>query len=126
MSAPLSEADGRPKIRVAVAEDQRMIRELLQRILARERDLEVVSQAATGMEAIALAKSERPDVLLLDIGLPDMGGAEVARAVRRAIPAIKLLALSVHAERSVVQEMLRAGADGYVVKGAGLDELVQA
>jgi two-component system NarL family response regulator len=113
-------------IRIALAEDQRLVRELLAALLAREPDFEVVGEAATGAEAIALVARLSPDVLVLDIGLPDLDGVEVARSLRKAQPAVKLLSLSVHAERRFVQQMLKAGADGYVVKTSAFDELVQA
>lgn len=113
-------------IRIAIAEDQRLVRELLSALLAREPDFEVVGEAGTGGEAIALAERLQPDVLVLDIGLPDIDGVAVARGLRKTLPALKLLALSVHAERLVVQQMLKAGADGYVVKTSALEELVQA
>lgn len=113
-------------IRIAIAEDQRLVRELLSMLLVREPDFQVVGEASNGAEALALAEREEPDVLVLDIGLPDMDGVEVARTLRRSLPALKLLALSIHAERHFVQQMLKAGADGYVVKTSALDELVQA
>jgi two-component system NarL family response regulator len=113
-------------IRIAIAEDQRMVRELLAALLARERDFQVVGQAASGREAIDMAGRLAPDVLLLDIGLPDLDGIDVARALRRGSSPVKLLALSIHAERHAVQQMLHAGADGYVVKTSALQELVQA
>ena len=68
-------------MRIAIAEDQRLIRELLAHVLAREADFEVVAQAASGKEAIALVRSAAPDVLVLDVGLPDMSGVDVARAL---------------------------------------------
>lgn len=102
------------------------MRELLSALLAREPDFQVVGEAASGREAVALTARLAPDVLLLDIGLPDVGGAEVARTLRKAGSPVKLLALSIHAERHAVQQMLSAGADGYVVKSSALQELVQA
>jgi DNA-binding NarL/FixJ family response regulator len=113
-------------IRLAIAEDQRMVRELLAALLAREGDFEVVGEAASGREAIELAGRLAPDVLVLDIGLPDLDGVEVARALRRGTPGIRLLTLSIHAERHFVRRMLNAGVDGYVVKSSALQELVQA
>jgi two-component system NarL family response regulator len=113
-------------IRLAIAEDQRMMRELLSTLLGREPDLEVVGQAASGREAIDMAGRLAPDVLVLDIGLPDLDGIGVARALRRRASPVKLLALSIHTERHAVQQMLHAGADGYVVKSSALQELVQA
>jgi two-component system NarL family response regulator len=113
-------------IRVAIAEDQRMVRELLATLLAREPDFQVVGEAASGREALELAERLSPDVLVLDIGLPDLDGVKVARTLRKKASPVKLLALSVHAERHFVRQMLDAGADGYVVKSSALRELVQA
>lgn len=113
-------------IRIAIAEDQRMLRELLSQLLVREPDFGVVGSAATGGEALALAAQLEPDVLVLDISLPDVDGIEVARNLKKTLPGLKLVALSIHTERPVVQQMLRAGADAYVVKSSALDELVQA
>ena len=103
-----------------------MMRELLSALLARESDFQVVGEAASGREAVALTARLAPDVLLLDIGLPDVDGAEVARILRKTGSPAKLLALSIHAERHAVQQMLSAGADGYVVKSSALQELVRA
>jgi two-component system NarL family response regulator len=113
-------------VRIAIAEDQRLVRELLAGLLMREADFEVVGQASTGREAIALAGSARPDILLLDVTLPDVEGMEVARAVRKAQPRLGIVVLSIHEEPDVVRRMLQAGADGYVVKSATVGELVQA
>lgn len=113
-------------IRIAVAEDQRLIRDLLVAVLSRESDFQVVGEASTGRETIALVQSAKPDVLVLDVALPDLDGIEVARSVRKAQPRLPILALSIHEESYFVREMLRAGADGYVVKSAAVGELVQA
>jgi DNA-binding NarL/FixJ family response regulator len=117
---------GTMSIRIAVAEDQRLIRELLVTVLARETDFEVVAEASTGRETIVLAESAHPDILILDIALPDIDGMEVARTVRKAQPKLSILALSIHEDSYSVREMLRAGADGYVVKSAAVAELVAA
>ncbi|HET7199093.1 MAG TPA: response regulator transcription factor, partial [Burkholderiales bacterium] len=90
-------------IRLAIAEDQRMVRELLAALLGREPDFQVVGEAASGREAIELTGRLSPDVLLLDIGLPDLDGVEVARALRKNAPGVKLLTLSIHAERHFVR-----------------------
>ena len=113
-------------IRIAVAEDQRLVRDLLVAVLSRESGFQVVAEASTGRETIALAESAHPDVLLLDVSLPDIDGMEVARTVRKTQPKLPILALSIHEDSYFVREMLRAGADGYVVKSAAMDELVQA
>ncbi len=103
-----------------------MVRELLSALLAHEADFQVVGEASSGREAIDVAGRLAPDVLVLDIGLPDLDGVEVARTLRKSAPAVKLLTLSIHAERQFVRRMLNAGVDGYVVKSSAVQELVQA
>jgi len=103
-----------------------MVREALGALLAREPDMVMVGEAQTGPGAIELAQAQRPDVLLLDIGLPEMDGVAVARALRERLPEVRVLALSVHHDPHYVREMLRAGAAGYVDKSSALVELVRA
>jgi two-component system NarL family response regulator len=113
-------------IKIAIAEDQRMVRDVLAALLAREPDMEVVGQASTGPEAIRVALAEHPDVLVLDIGLPELDGLEVTRILKTELPALKVLALSGHTGPQYVRGILRAGAVGYVGKASAFVELVQA
>ena len=113
-------------IGVAVVEDQRLMRELLTALLARESDISVTGEASSGAQAITMVRERQPDIVLLDIGLPDMTGVTVARVLRNVAKAVRLIALSVHSESRVVDGMLEAGAMGYVVKSAATDEVVQA
>ena len=103
-----------------------MVRELLAALLAREAGVAVVGEASNGREAIEVAQALRPDLLVLDVGLPELDGIEVARRLRKSQPELKLLALSIHSEKRFVRAMLRAGADGYLVKTSALTELVEA
>jgi two-component system NarL family response regulator len=103
-----------------------MVREMLVALLRRESDFSVDAEAANGREALALVAGRTLEVLVLDIGLPDMDGAEVARRAKKAAPNLKIVALSAHDTLFFVQQMLRAGVDGYVVKSAALADLVQA
>jgi two-component system NarL family response regulator len=113
-------------IAVAVVEDQRMMRELLAAVLTKEPGISVVGQAASGAQAIRMVRECAPNVVLLDVGLPDMSGIAVARVLRQAGDAVKLIALSVHSEPRVVDRMLRAGAMGYVLKSAATYEIIEA
>jgi DNA-binding NarL/FixJ family response regulator len=113
-------------IDVAIVEDQRMMRELLAAVLERQTDMRVVGEAGSGSQAITMTREHQPDILLLDIGLPDLSGIEVARLLHGEAQAVKLIALSIHAESRVVNGMLEAGAMGYVVKSAAAGEVVQA
>ena len=103
-----------------------MVRELLAALLAREPDVAVVGEAANGREAIDMAQKLRPDLLVLDVGLPEIDGIEVARRLRTSQPGLKLLALSIYGEERFVQAMLNAGANGYLLKTSAVTELVQA
>jgi two-component system NarL family response regulator len=113
-------------IAVAVVEDQRMMRELLAAVLTKEPGISVVGQAASGAQAIRMVRECAPNVVLLDVGLSDMSGIAVARVLRQAGDAVKLIALSVHSEPRVVDRMLRAGAMGYVLKSAATYEIIEA
>jgi two-component system NarL family response regulator len=113
-------------IGIVIAEDQRLVRELIATLLGREADMAVVGEASTGREALRAVDAARPDVLVLDIGLPELDGIEVARRLHREHPDLRIIALSVHTEPHVVREMLQAGAHAYLVKSAAPAELVQA
>ena len=113
------------KIRLMLVDDHRMFREALRIPLAAEADFEVVAEAGTGQELLAAIHSVMPDILVLDIALPDMTGIEVARRIHARYPAVLILALSGYTESMFVDEMRKAGARGYIVKSAGGDELIR-
>lgn len=113
-------------IRVMLVDDHRMVRESLQGALAEEPDLTVMAGAGSAAEALALLEHALPDVLVLDIALGDINGIEVARQVAKRYPEVRVLALSGYAERIFVEEMLKAGAFGYVVKSSGVAGLAAA
>jgi two-component system NarL family response regulator len=113
-------------IRVLIVEDQRIVRELLAAMLTGEPETAVVGEAYSGSEALELAARLHPDVVVLDISLPDMDGIAVMRALRRTQPEIRVIALSIHDERPYIEGMIDAGARGYVLKSAPIDELREA
>lgn len=113
-------------IQLIIADDHTIVREGLVSLLEDEPDLKVVGQAGTGREAVALARRHRPDIALLDITMPDMTGLEATRAITAELPEVKVLILTMHEEEAFFFEALRAGAAGYVLKGAGSDELLSA
>jgi two-component system NarL family response regulator len=112
--------------RIMMVDDHRMLREALRAPLAAERDLEIVAEAGNGGEALERLEQVRPDLLLLDIALPDMTGIDVARQALARLPELRIVALSGYADKMFVDEMLKAGARAYVVKSAGTQELIFA
>lgn len=113
-------------IRIMLTDDHKMFRETLKIPLNAETDLQVIAEAGQGKELLALLEQHQPDVLVLDINLPDIHGIELAKYISRERPSIKILALSGYTEKIFIDEMLQAGAMGYVVKSAGSDELIAA
>ena len=112
--------------RVLVADDHAVVRDGLRMILAAEPDLEVVGVAACGAEAIELAAELAPDVVVLDVAMPDLNGLEAARRIRAADPDVQVVILSMYATAEHLHQALAAGVLGYVVKSAAGTELVRA
>jgi len=115
-----------PKIRVAIADDHAIVREGIRALLSVAADVDVVGEAADGSAAIALAERLKPDVLLLDIAMPGLGGLEAAGEIHRATPEVKILVLSQYDNPEYVRRFIRLGAAGYVLKRAAGSELVAA
>lgn len=111
-------------IRVMLGDDHRIFIEALAGILSDELDIVVVSCVGSAAEIFAEIGRVRPDVLILDVGLPDENGIEVMQRLRREHAGARVLALSGYADRTFVEEMLKAGASGYVVKTASTQELI--
>lgn len=115
-----------PRIRVVLADDHAILRDGVRALLVAAADIEVVGEAADGTEAVARCLALRPDVALLDVNMPGLGGLEVALVLRRDCPDTKVLILSQHEDREYVARALQAGAMGYVLKKAAGTELVSA
>lgn len=113
-------------IRVALCDDHRVIRSGLRRILEAEPDIEVVGEAGSAEECLAVARDARPDVMVLDIGLPGTNGIEVARLLGEAGATARILMLTVHDDVAYLRKAFEAGASGYLVKEAADIELVLA
>ena len=113
-------------ISVLVADDHAVVRSGLRRLLDDEEDVEVVGEAATGREAVEAARRLRPDVVVMDLTMPDTDGVEATRAIVDELPATSVLVLTMHEERSFVDRVLEAGASGYVLKRAADAELINA
>jgi len=114
------------KVRVMLADDHRMMREGLRVFVGRQADMEVVAEADNGKTAVALAQKFQPDVLVMDVSMPEMNGLRATEILHESHPSIKVLSVTRHTDGGYLQQMLRAGARGYVLKQSGSDELVRA
>jgi DNA-binding NarL/FixJ family response regulator len=120
---------GRPKLRILLADDHRLVRLGFRRLLEDEDDMEVVAEAANGAEAIALCESFRPNVIVLDMAMPELDGLQAIHEIVRRTPDTRILVLSMYDEPRYVRNAIQAGAHGYLLKNAvdvGLPEGVRA
>jgi len=115
-----------PPIRVMLVDDHTMVRRGLATILKVFDDLELAGEAANGEDAIQLCTQVLPDVVLMDMVMPDMDGVTATRAIRQQFPALQVIALTSFKDRGLVQEALQAGAIGYLLKDVSADALAQA
>jgi DNA-binding NarL/FixJ family response regulator len=113
-------------IRIAIADDQRVVREGLAMLIGLIDDIEVVGTADDGIEAVELARRERPDVILMDLRMPRMEGAEATRLLREELPDTQVLVLTTYADDEFLFPALQAGARGYLTKDASAEEIEQA
>jgi len=111
---------------ILLADDHQLLREGLRALLTMQEDMEVVGEAVNGLQAFELTRQLEPDVVVMDINMPEQNGIEAARKINRHCKDVKVLALSVHSDQNFVLEMLRAGAAGYLLKDCALDELALA
>jgi DNA-binding NarL/FixJ family response regulator len=114
------------KIRILIADDHALVREGIRALLSLCEDLEVVGEAADGQEAIEATQRLKPDVVLMDVHMPGLGGLEAALAIRRDDPQAKILVLSQYDDREYVSRFLKVGASGYILKRAAGAELASA
>jgi two-component system, NarL family, response regulator NreC len=113
-------------ITILLADDHKIVRDGLRALIAREDDMEVVAEAADGREAVDMACELKPDVVIMDVGMPELNGIEATREIIQALPGTKVLGLSMHSNKWFTARMFGAGAAGYVQKDCAFDELVKA
>jgi DNA-binding NarL/FixJ family response regulator len=114
------------RIRILLADDHAVVRHGFKMILSAQSDMEIVGEAGNGREAVDLAAELRPDVVVMDVAMPELNGIEATRRLTAANPHARVLALSMHKDSVYVREILRAGARGYLLKDSGPADLVAA
>jgi len=125
VSASQKKVAKRAPIKVLLADDHFLVREGLRSSLAEYPDVQVVGEARNGMEALEKARSLAPDVILMDINMPEMNGLEATAALRNSESRARVLALTVHNNKQYIMQIIRSGAQGYVLKDTSPDELVR-
>lgn len=115
-----------PRIRVLIADDHAIVREGVRALLTMADDIEVVGEASNGQEAVDLARTLSPDVILMDIAMPGLGGLEATIAIRKENPAARVLVLTQYEDREYIRRFLKIGVSGYVLKKAAGSELTAA
>ena len=113
-------------IRILLADDHALVRQGFRMILEAQPDMEIVGQAGNGREAVELAEKLHPDVVVMDVAMPELNGTEATRRLAASMPRTRVLALSMHKDSVYVREILRAGARGYLLKDSGDTDLVAA
>lgn len=113
-------------INILLADDHRLLREGLRVLLEEQSDITVIGEAEDGRSAIQMATNLRPDVVIMDISMPELNGINATCQILKSCPKLKVIALSMHTERRTVLEMLNAGASGYLLKDCAFEEVIQA
>lgn len=113
-------------IRLVVADDHKLVRQGLRSLLEKEADILVVAEAENGRQALERARDASPDVVIMDVSMPDLNGIEATRQIVAEVPGVKVIGLSMHSEPQVVAEMIKAGVSGFVLKDCAFGELASA
>lgn len=114
------------KTKIILADDHKIIREGLRSLLEKQLDMEVIAEAYDGLTTVRLVQKLLPDIVIMDIGMPDMNGIEATRQIMTETKGVKVIALSMHSDRRFVLQMLKVGASGYLLKDSAFEELISA
>lgn len=112
------------KTRVLLADDHKIVRDGLRALIEHCDDMEVIAEAENGRAALNMARKHRPDIVIMDISMPDLNGIDAARQILTEVKGVKVIALSMHSDWQYVDGMLRAGVSGYLLKDCAADELI--
>src|SRR2546421_6405907 len=114
------------KLRILLADDHALIREGLKALINAQADMEVVGEAGDGLAAYKAAKELQPDLIVMDVSMPEMNGAKATERLKQELPETKVLALTVHEDNGYLRQLMKAGASGYVLKRAAAEDLIHA
>lgn len=113
-------------VKLIIADDHKIVRDGLRALIERQPSMKVVAEASNGITTVKLAKQFLPDIVIMDIGMPDLNGIDATRKIMEETKGVKVIALSMHSDRRFVIEMLKAGASGYLLKDSAFEELTVA
>jgi DNA-binding NarL/FixJ family response regulator len=114
------------KLRILLADDHTLIRDGLKALINAQQDMEVVGEAGDGQTAYKIAAEMQPDLVVMDVSLPEMSGAKATERIKHELSGIKILALTVHEDKGYLRQLIQAGASGYVLKRAAAEDLIHA
>jgi DNA-binding NarL/FixJ family response regulator len=113
-------------IRVLLVDDHHIVRDGMRALIERQEGMEVAAEAENGRKALQMARRHKPDIVIMDIGMPDLNGIDASRKILEELPEIRIIALSMHGDKQFVQGMLRAGVKGYLIKDCASEELIRS
>lgn len=113
-------------IKIILVDDHRILREGIKNILEDTSDIQVVAEADNGRDAVRLARELHPDIVIMDIAMPDLNGIEATKMITRDTPGIRIIALSMHSDKHYINGIFQAGASGYLLKHSAAKELIEA
>jgi two-component system, NarL family, response regulator NreC len=113
-------------IKIIIADDHKIVRDGLKTLIDRQKGMEVIGEAENGRTAVALTRKLLPDIVIMDVSMPDMNGIEATRQIIKEVRGVKVIALSMHSDRRFVTGMLEAGSSGYLLKDCAFEELAKA
>ncbi|HYJ46062.1 MAG TPA: response regulator transcription factor [Pyrinomonadaceae bacterium] len=114
------------KLRILLADDHTLIREGLKALINAQPDMEVIGEAGDGLAAYKVAKELQPDLVVMDVSMPEMNGSKSTERIKQEFPGVKVLALTVHEDKGYLRQLIQAGASGYVLKRAAAEDLIHA